>query len=106
MSEGKADRSTTAAGYLELENAPILRLYGRMDHHSGASVDVDAVIFQPFENAGHSDWSCTIRCPAIFSSDVTVAGVDRKQALELAKMLLFDLLNHHHVRVERTETVS
>ena len=55
-------------------------------------------VFAPEKNAGHCDWSCTIHCPALFSSDKKIAGVDADQALELAGRFVLDLFEHHGVR--------
>ena len=58
-----------------------------------------ATVLVPQRNEGHGDWSCTIHCPSIFSSDKKVVGVDAEQALELAESLLKDMLDHHKIRI-------
>ena len=45
-----------------------------------------------------------MHCPFLFEKDKRIVGIDKCQAMELAEMLLRDLLEHHEVRLTETLT--
>jgi hypothetical protein len=52
----------------------------------------------PEFSVGQSIWVCTIHCPALFTADKSVAGIDADQALELAEMLVTELFDHRGIK--------
>ena len=54
--------------------------------------DIVAVVFAP-EALPEGDWRCRVSCPALFSADKFIAGVDTPQARQLAKVFLETLFS-------------
>lgn len=80
-----------------------LELHGIKNEPNGSTSVVLATVFAAERDRGRSVWSCTVRCPAFFDSDKKIAGVDREQALQLAKLFLSEMFEHHGVRLTETK---
>lgn len=58
---------------------------------------VIAQIFSPEKTVGQDDYSCVVRCPDILDNDKRIFGVDADQALELSKIFIKTLWEHHGI---------
>ncbi len=83
-----------------------LELHGIKKEPNGSGLVILATVFAAEREVGRSVWSCAVRCPAFFDSDKKIAGVDREQALQLAKMFLLEMFEHHGVRITETKYLS
>jgi len=70
-------------------NNVISEFHGRRASDGG---EIVAAVFAP-EALPEGDWRCRVSCPALFSADKFIAGVDAAQARELAKVFFETLFS-------------
>ena len=74
---------------------------------SGAKIDPDgtprnhlATIHQPMECTATHGWICNVVCLSLFPEQKSIAGANAAQALRLARLFVFDLMDRQGVTID------
>lgn len=81
---------------------PTKEIRGTRRTTDGSIEDVVVVIFKPAIHPEQGCWACRIDWQGLIDAKSPIAGVDARQALELAEMVVDSVFDHHGIQ-RRTE---
>ncbi len=77
-----------------------LEFRGEKIDPDGSTAHHLAIVWSPRKEEGAQGWSCTVGVYSLIPQAEKIIGETAAQALRLAKLFVFDLLNRHGVTIE------